>query len=68
MMTGEAKTLEAKATIVQPDNKQPMSAEFVIEDGKIEVSNGEKIIANLKVGERFSRLKKSLRKKSVSIL
>ncbi len=68
MMTGEAKTLETQETIVQLDNKSPQQAEFMTGAAKNEVSNGEKIIANLKVSERFSRLKKSLRKKSVSIL
>ncbi|MEO8072526.1 MAG: hypothetical protein ABI686_04695 [Acidobacteriota bacterium] len=64
----EVTTLEKETMIVPLNNKLKNQAEFVVENAEMEISVSEDINSNLKVKERFSRLKKSLRKRSVSIL
>ncbi|MEP7037091.1 MAG: hypothetical protein ABI891_02005 [Acidobacteriota bacterium] len=64
----EVTTLEKETMIVPLNNKLKNQAEFVVKNAKMEISVSEDINSNLKVKERFSRLKKSLRKRSVSIL
>lgn len=68
MKTGEVKAREAQAEVVPIELEQNNQAEFVGATLESEVSVKEKIVSNLQVKERFLRLKKSLRKKSVSIL
>lgn len=68
MTTGEVKVRESQNTIILPKSEQENQAEFVGTILEEEIFVKEKIVSNLQVKERFSRLKKSLRKKSVSIL
>ena len=68
MSTGEVHALETEKVVVPLSKKLPTHSEFIGENTEIEISVSEKITANVKVRERFSRLKKSLRKRSVSIL
>lgn len=67
MTTGEVKAKQAEMPIISLKSDLKKQAEFTVETTEIEVSTGEKLASNCKVKERFSRLKKSLRKKSVSI-
>ncbi len=68
MTTGEAKAQEVRNNVIPPDSEQNSRAEFVETLLEKEIFVKEKLASNLKVKERFSRLKKSLKKKSVSIL
>lgn len=68
MTTGEAKKREVQADIISPESRQNNQVEFVETVLEKEVFAKEKLRSNLQARERFSRLKKSLRKKSVSIL
>ncbi len=68
MTMGEAKSARKKETIVPFDNKFEIQTELMIENTEVSVSGGEKSASKHMVQERFSRLKKSLRKRSVSIL
>lgn len=69
MTTGEVKAQEVRDNnIIPPDSEQNSRAEFVETLSEKEILVKEKLTSNLKVKERFFRLKKSLRKKSVSIL
>ncbi len=68
MTTGEVKAKKAQTKVVPlklEENNQTEFVEMILEK---EVFAKEKIVSNLQARERFSRLKKSLRKKSVSIL
>ncbi len=68
MTTGEVKVRESQNTIILPKSEQENQAEFVGTILEEEIFVKEKLVSNLQVKEGFSRLKKSLRKKSVSIL
>lgn len=68
MTTGEAKKREVQADIISPESRQNNQVEFVETVLEKEAFAKEKLGSNLQARERFSRLKKSLRKKSVSIL
>ena len=68
MTTGEVRVKEPETVIVPLHNKIEMQTEIIIEKTEFEISTTEKIASSLKVKERFSRLKKSLRRRSVSIL
>lgn len=61
-----AKTVQTEAIPLKlRQYQQPEFVEAVLEN---EVFIEKKSVSNLQVGKNFSRLKKSLRKKSVSIL
>ena len=68
MTTGEVKVKEAQTKFIPSELEQNNQAEFVEMILENEVSVKKRLVSNLQVVERFSRLKKSLRKKSVSIL
>ncbi len=68
MTTGEAKVRQAEVPVIPSKSDLKIQAGFTVETKEIEGSTGEKLVSNLKVKERFFRLKKSLRRKSVSIL
>ncbi|MGI8639351.1 MAG: hypothetical protein ACR2MG_05290 [Pyrinomonadaceae bacterium] len=68
MTTGEVKTKEAETSVNPLEVKSKIQPEFAGENAEIAVSVSEKSASNLKMKERFSRLKKSLRRRSVSIL
>ncbi len=68
MMTGEVKSAQTEETIVPGSDKLEIQTELMIENIEIQVSVSENSASKFKVKERFSRFKKSLRKRSVSIL
>ncbi len=67
-MTGEVKAKEVVTSVTPLKVESKIQAEFAGENAEIAVSVNEKSASNFKMKERFLRLKKSLRKKSVSIL
>ncbi len=68
MTTGEVKVKDTETMIVPLELGEITQTEFAGIISEIEVSVSEKFTSNPKIKERFSRLKKSLRKRSVSIL
>ena len=62
----EAKQLETDAVIFPVDNERDIQAAPLTKEAK-DVSNDEQSVKS-KMENRFARLKKSLRKKSASIL
>ena len=68
MTTGEVKVRESQSDVVLPKLDRNNPAEFAETVLESEVLIKEKLASNIQVKEKFSRLKKSLRRKSVSIL
>ncbi len=68
MPTGEGKKREVQSDIISTELRQNNQVEYVETVLEKQVFEKEKLRTNLQARERFSRLKKSLRKKSVSIL
>ena len=68
MTTGEVKVRESQNDVVLPKLERNNPAEFAETVLESEVLIKEKLASNIQVKEKFSRLKKSLRRKSVSIL
>jgi hypothetical protein len=68
MAVGEVKAKDAETSVIPLELGEITQTEFAEIISEIEGSVGENLTSNNKVKERFSRLKKSLRKRSVSIL
>ncbi|CAN5212652.1 hypothetical protein BH20ACI1_BH20ACI1_13300 [soil metagenome] len=68
MTTGEVKAKAAQTNVVPLKSEQNNQTEFIEMVVEKEVFVKEKLVSNPQARERFSRLKKSLRRKSVSIL
>ena len=67
MMTGEVKAKESEVPIVQLNQVLESQTEISLEIKRTEVSINRKMSSNLRVKKRFSRLKNSLRKRSVIV-
>ncbi len=67
MMTGEVMTRGTDDVTVPLKNKQEKKLTPTAENEETQVFATSKTTSNLKMKEKFSRFKKNLRKKSVSI-